>query len=37
MIHDEGWYPLHAAVLSNDIEMVELILSQPGINVDVLD
>lgn len=35
--HDQGWYPLHAAVLTRNPEMVQLILSQPGVDVRATD
>ncbi|KAH8111537.1 P-loop containing nucleoside triphosphate hydrolase protein [Phellopilus nigrolimitatus] len=35
--HDALWYPLHAAVLSGDMDIVKLVLAQPGIDVCVVD
>ncbi|KAH8108858.1 P-loop containing nucleoside triphosphate hydrolase protein [Phellopilus nigrolimitatus] len=35
--HDALWYPLHAAVLSGNVDIVKLVLAQPGIDVCVVD
>ncbi|EJD07232.1 uncharacterized protein FOMMEDRAFT_149744 [Fomitiporia mediterranea MF3/22] len=31
--HEGGWFPLHAAVLTGDVELVKLILSNPNTDV----
>lgn len=35
--HDGLWYPLHAAVLTNDVEIVRLVISQSGVDVQAID
>ena len=37
MRHPKGWYPIHAAVLTGDVALVDVVLSQVGVNVDVTD
>ena len=37
MKHPDGWYPLHAAVLTGEVALVELILTCVGVKVDVED
>jgi len=35
--HPLGWYPIHTAVLSGDLEIISLILEQPGVSPNVVD
>ena len=34
--HEGGWFPLHAAVLTGDIEFVRLLFDQPKVDVDAV-
>lgn len=36
-MHNDGWYPIHTAVLTGDLDIVKLIASQPGVDLGKLD
>ena len=34
--HEGGWYPLHVAALSGDVELVKLVLARPKVDVNAI-